>query len=170
MAMLIAFVVAMDRHRLIGADGKLPWRLPADLRWFKQVTLGKPIIMGRRTYESIGRALPGRDNIVLTRNRFYQAKGCQVVHSVEEAVAAAESADSAEVMVIGGSQIFRLFLPHANRLYLTTVDAALEGDTYFPELDPADWRETFFEDRPPDEANPFGLRFAVWERVSPARD
>jgi dihydrofolate reductase len=161
--MRISMIVAMDRQGLIGAGGKLPWHLPADLRRFRQVTMGKPIIMGRRTHESIGRALPGRRNIVLTRQGDYRASGCRVVHSVDGALAAAGQAD--EVLVIGGAQIYRLFLARADRLYLTVVEAELEGDTFFPQLDPAEWRETWAEDRPADEANPFLLRFAIWDRV-----
>ena len=166
--MQIALIAAMDNRRLIGAGGHLPWRLPADLRWFKQVTMGKPMVMGRRTYESIGRPLPGRHSIVLTRSQDYMAQGCTVVHSVEEALEAAGPV--AEVMVIGGAQVFRLFMPWATRLYLTLVDAALEGDTYFPVLDEAAWHETWSRERPADEANPYGLRFAIWEKLAPGQD
>ncbi|MDX1687598.1 MAG: dihydrofolate reductase, partial [Candidatus Promineifilaceae bacterium] len=109
----ISLIAALDRNGVIGDDGRIPWRLPADLKYFKRVTMGKPLIMGRKTYESIGRPLPGRQNIVLTRQRDYRAPGCTVVHSLEEALAAA--GDAEEVMVAGGGSVYRQFLPRADR-------------------------------------------------------
>lgn len=136
--MRISLVVAMSRNRVIGVNNQLPWRLPEDLKYFRTITWGKPIVMGRRTHESIGRPLPGRHNIVVTRNRDYPATGCAVVDSLD---AAWKAADSAEVMVIGGAEVFAQTLPQAERLYLTLVDADFEGDTFFPEYDPDQWQE-----------------------------
>lgn len=160
--MKISLVVAMDRNRLIGNDGKLPWRLPADLKQFKARTMGKPIIMGRRTHESIGRPLPGRHNIVLTRQRQYSAPGCTVAHSIPQALEAA--GDAEEAMVIGGSAIYRQFLPLAGRIYLTLIDAAFSGDTHFPEIDWEEWKVISEEERLPDARNPHPFRLLILER------
>ncbi len=135
--MKIAIVVAMAANRVIGRDNQLPWHLPADLKHFKQLTLGKPVVMGRKTYASIGRPLPERTNIVVTRDRDYEAPGCVVVHSLDEALAAA--GEAAEVMVIGGAGIYRQVLPRTDTLYLTEVHAEFEGDTLFP------WPYSFME-------------------------
>ena len=137
---VISLVVAMARNRVIGASGRLPWHLPDDLKRFKKLTLGGSIVMGRRTHDSIGRPLPGRRNIVVTRRAGASFAGCEVAHSLDEALALA--GDAPEVFVIGGAELYRLALPRADRLYLTLVDAEYPGDTVFPELDPADWRET----------------------------
>ena len=136
--MQISLVVAMDRQRAIGVGGALPWHLPADLRHFREITMGKPIIMGRRTYESIGRALPGRRNIVVTRNRGWPVpSGCEVVYSLDDALALTASA--AEVMIIGGAALYRCALPRTQRIYLTEVQAEVGGDVHFPPLAPGDW-------------------------------
>lgn len=160
--MTVSLILAMDRNRVIGAGGSLPWRLPADMKYFKARTMGKPIVMGRRTYETIGRPLPGRHNIVVTRQRKYQAPGCTVVHSPQGALAATGSAP--EVMIIGGAEIYRRFLPQADRIYLTLVDASLEGDTFFPELSPEEWHVVWEERHDADEQNPYAYRFLVLER------
>ncbi len=144
----ITLIAALSDNRVIGRDKDLPWRIPADLKHFKARTRGRPIIMGRRNYESIGRPLPGRHNIVLTRQRDWSAEGCTVVHDVESALAAAGEVE--EVMIIGGEEIYRLFLPLADRLELTRIHAEVAGDTHFPEFDPADWR-IVAENRPADE-------------------
>lgn len=140
----IAMIVARSSNGVIGVEGKLPWHLPEDLRFFKRMTSHKPIVMGRTTFESIGRPLPNRSNIVITRNTFYQAAGVKVVHSLESALeVATEQAlldDANEVMVIGGGEIYALALPLAQRLYITQVDIALEGDTFFPAIDEQQWR------------------------------
>jgi dihydrofolate reductase len=162
---LISLIVAMDANRLIGAGNALPWRLPGDMKRFKGITLGKPVVMGRKTYESIPaqfRPLAGRHNIIVTRNQDYQAEGCTVVHSVAEALAAA--GDVPEIMIGGGAQLYRALLPQANRLYLTLIDSTFEGDTYFPPLDFGQWRQLSSEEHPPDEHNPFGYRFMILER------
>jgi dihydrofolate reductase len=153
----------MDRNRLIGAEGRLPWHLPADLAHFKRVTMGKPVLMGRRTFESLGRSLPGRHNIVVSRDPGFRAEGCTVVASVEAGISAAGLA--AEVMVIGGAALYAQCLDRADRLYLTLVDGALAGDTFFPEWDPRQWREVERQDHAPDERNAFAYSFVTMERV-----
>jgi dihydrofolate reductase len=142
----IAFVVAASKNGIIGRDGALPWKLSSDMRFFKTITMGKPLIMGRKTWESLPRRpLPGRDNIVLTRTRGYSAPGATVVSDPEAALSKAamfaRRAGSDEIAVIGGGEIFSLMLPRADRVYLTEVDLETEGDTRFPALDPAHWRE-----------------------------
>lgn len=131
--LLISLIVAHDENRVIGFNNKMPWHLPGDLQYFKEQTMGKPIIMGRKTFESIGRPLPGRRNIVITRNSDYTADGIEVVNSLEAALSLVE--DVPEVMIIGGEQIFRLALPLSDRLYITQIANTFEGDTYFPEYD-----------------------------------
>lgn len=161
--MLLTLIVAMARNRVIGVDNRLPWRLPEDLRFFKRVTLDKPVIMGRRTHESIGRPLPGRSNIVLTAQADYQAAGCRVVHSLEQALAAAEPA--AEAMVIGGAAVYAQALPRADRIYLTEIAAEVAGNVRFPELDPAQWRMGWWEAHPADERHAYAFSFMRWERM-----
>lgn len=160
----IAIVVAMADNRVIGRDNRLPWHLPADLRHFKQLTLGKPVLMGRKTHESIGRPLPDRTNIVVTRDRSYTAPGCIVAHSLERALQAAGGC--AEVMVIGGMELYRQLLPRADCIYLTLVHAAFEGDAFFPELDAGEWREVERADWMPDEKNSWPYSFVRLERVT----
>ena len=135
----ISFVVAMTRDHVIGRDNQLPWHIPADLAHFKRLTIGKPIVMGRRTFESIGRPLPQRHNIVVTRDRSYVAEGCTIAHSIEAALTTA--GDVPEIAVIGGAQIFEELLPRADVLYITYVHAEIDGDTFFPPLSPDDWHE-----------------------------
>lgn len=141
--MPISLVVAVAENGVIGRDNALPWHLPDDLRYFKDVTMGHPIVMGRRTFLSIGRPLPGRHNIVLTRDPFWQAEGVTTVHGLREAlqVARGDAQDEPEIMIIGGADIFALALPLASTLYLTEVKGTPEGDTYFPPLDDGDWQE-----------------------------
>jgi dihydrofolate reductase len=160
---MISLIVAMDRNRLIGRGNALPWHLPADLAHFKSITMGKPIVMGRKTYESIGRPLPGRHNIVVSRNPDFSAPGCTVVASVDAALAAAGRVP--EIMVIGGAQLYAEMLPRAQRIYLTRVEAAFEGDAWFPALDTAVWRECQRAEHAPDDRNPCPYVFLVLERV-----
>ncbi len=155
-------VVAMAANGVIGRDGGLPWRLPDDLRRFRAITMGKPILMGRRTYESLGRPLPGRENLVLTRDGGWSAPGCRVVHSLDETLAAASEA--AEVMVIGGAEIYRLAWPRLDRLELTEIHADVEGDTRLDTYDPAEWREVARELHPADERHPLSFSFVTLER------
>lgn len=161
--MLISLIAAMDRNHAIGRDGAMPWHLPADLQFFKRVTLGKPVIMGRKTYDAIGRPLPGRLNIVVTRDPLWRAEGVYVVHSLEDAFLAA--AEYEEVMVIGGANLYAQVLPEADRLYLTKIEGEFEADTYFPDFDRAEWREIASERRTADEKNPYPCRFVTLERV-----
>ncbi len=152
----------MARNGVIGRGNAMPWHLPADLKRFKALTLGKPILMGRRTYESIGRALPGRDNLVLTRARDWRAAGVTVVHCVDEALQ--RSASSAELAVIGGAEVYRLTVPLAGRIYLTQVLADVEGDTFFPEFSVNEWREVESSDHAADERHAYGMKFVTLER------
>ena len=152
----------MDRNRLIGRDNQLPWRLPADMRHFKIVTMGKPIVMGRKTRESLGKSLPGRINIVITRNRNYITEGGIVVHSLEEALDAA--GDTEEVMVIGGANLYEQALPQADKLYLTQLEESFEGDTWFPEFNPDDWLQDSIESHKPDKKNPCSYYFETLKR------
>ena len=139
--MRISLVVAMAQNRVIGRANGLPWHLPEDLKFFKRITMGKPILMGRKTHESIGRPLPGRINIVVTGNPHYQATGCMVVNSVQAALAVAEPA--AEVMIIGGATLYRQILERADCIYLTRVQASVEGDVWLPEFEQTLWREAW---------------------------
>ena len=160
--MLVSIIAAMDRNRLIGNKNQLPWHLPADLAHFKQVTMGKPIIMGRKTYESIGRALPGRTNIVLTRSPDFNAKGVLIANTLQQALdyVAAEE----EVMIIGGSTIYELALPRTDRLYLTCVESTYEGDAWFPEFDLEQWHIIASEEHTADEKNTSDYRFVTYAR------
>lgn len=174
----IAFVVAHDRDRLIGRDGGLPWRLPDDMRWFREQTLGKPVVMGRKTYESLPprfRPLPDRHNIILTRDPAYRAPGATVVHSVEEALAAAGDVD--EIIIAGGAEIYRLFLPWVDRLYLTEVDAAADvhaddapgrEEVYLPPIPPGDWQEVYRVHHPADDRHAHAFTWRILERTSAA--
>lgn len=159
--MNVSLIVALDRNRVIGLNNEIPWRLPADLKHFRKMTMGKPVIMGRRTYESIGRPLTGRHNIIVTRNRGYQAKGCTVVHSVDEALSIS---NGGEVMVIGGAQLYEQFLPIAKRLFMTLLETEFEGDSYFPEVSGREWVEISRETYDPDDKNPYQYHFIIMER------
>ena len=162
--MIISMIVAMAHDRVIGLDNQMPWHLPADLQHFKKATLGKPVIMGRKTYDSIGRALPGRLNVVVSRDSGLKIPGVTCVTSVEQAIAAAEGAE--EVMIIGGATIYDHFLPVANRLYLTFIDLETKGDTHFPDyLAQAEWNKIKFEVYLADEKNAHNLEFVTLERV-----
>lgn len=166
--MKLALIWAMSRNRVIGRNNALPWHLSEDLRYFKRVTLGKPIIMGRKTWDSIGRPLPGRTNIIITRDQSFQAAGVRVVHSLDDALHLAEhigvieGAD--EAVVIGGAEIYALALPKAERLYLTQVHAEVAGDAWFPECDLAQWQEIAREDFNAEGSNPYPYSFIVLER------
>jgi dihydrofolate reductase len=159
---MLSIIAALSRNRVIGKDNQLPWRLPADLKHFKSVTLGKPVIMGRKTFESIGRPLPGRDNIVVTRDPKFHADGIAVAHSLDDALAQVH--DVPEIMLIGGAQLYAESLARAQRLYLTLIHADVDGDAHFPDYDPADWRETAREDHAADENNHYSYSFQILER------
>lgn len=150
---------------MIGIENRLPWRLPADMKWFRQHTLGKPIIMGRKTFESFGgKPLPDRLNIVISRDQNYHARDAVVVHDIEQAIAAAGAVE--EVMIIGGASFYQQMLPLADRLYLTYVHTQVTGDAWFPAFDLRQWREIQREDRPADDRNPFAHSFCIYERVA----
>ncbi|MBA1148447.1 type 3 dihydrofolate reductase [Ectothiorhodospiraceae bacterium WFHF3C12] len=158
----ISLIAAMSRNRVIGRDGTLPWRLPADMRHFVAMTRGKPVVMGRKNYEDIGRPLPKRTNIVLTTQHGFAAEGCLIAHTVDEAIALA--GDVPEIMVIGGEAVYEAFLPRADRIYLTVVDAAIPGDTWFPSLDDDEWTGKSETYREADEENPYPMRFITLDR------
>lgn len=160
----VSLIAAMDRNRAIGAGGRLPWHLPDDLRWFRRHTLGKPIIMGRCTWRSIGRALPGRRNIVLTRDEEFHAEGVVVAHDIQEALSLA--GDVSEVMIIGGGVLFSDTIHFADRLYITLVEGVFDGDVWFPLFDMSEWREVSREEHPADERNPWPFTFLIFERIS----
>lgn len=160
--MLISLVSAMDRNRLIGRDNALPWSLPADLAHFKKTTMGKPVLMGRLTYESIGRPLPGRTNVVVSRDPDFVAEGCLVVHSINDAFAKAGDVD--EVCIMGGASFYAQTLPLADRMYLTIIDDTFAGDAWFPLYSEDDWLEVSREDHEPDEKNPHHYSFLTLER------
>lgn len=162
--MKISMIAAMARDRVIGKDNQMPWHLPADLAHFKRLTLGKPVLMGRKTFESIGRPLPGRRNLVISRNPGYQAEGIEVVGSVEAALALLAGSSVAELMVIGGGHLYAEMLPSADCLYLTQIDLAVEGDTRFPAFDDGQWLRIDSESHPADEKNPHSYCFESWQR------
>lgn len=166
----LCLVVAVARNGVIGRDNDLPWRLPKDLAYFKRVTMGHPIIMGRKTFDSIGRPLPGRCNIVVTQQAQWHAEGVEVVHSLTEALdlarAKAREQGVDQIMLIGGAQLFVPALPMAQRLYLTQVHADVVGDTYFPEFELDDWHEVERENCFADDSNPFDYSFVVYNRRS----
>ena len=166
MSTRISIVVAMDTKGVIGLDNGLPWHLPADLQHFKQTTMGKPILMGRKTHESIGRPLPGRTNIVITRDIGYRAEGCVVVNSIDAALEAAGEQD--EIMVIGGAEFYRQVLPRTDTIYLTRIHETFSGDTFFPELKDADWQEVERSDHAADDKNLHNYSFIRLDRVRSA--
>ncbi|MFA5626043.1 MAG: type 3 dihydrofolate reductase [Thiohalomonadaceae bacterium] len=158
----ISIIAALAENRVIGIENRLPWHLPGDMRWFRRHTLGKPILMGRKTFESLGRPLPERHNIVVTKDTGYQAAGATVVHSIDEALQTA--GDVSEVMIIGGESFYRQMLPQADRLILTLVHAKITGDAWFPEFAWADWQEIEREDHVADEQNTHAFSFLVLEK------
>ncbi|HHQ4599848.1 type 3 dihydrofolate reductase [Aeromonas veronii] len=162
--MKISMIAAMAHDRVIGKDNQMPWHLPADLAHFKRVTLGKPVLMGRKTFESIGRPLPGRRNLVISRNPDYQAEGIEVVGSVEAALALLAGSSVEELMVIGGGHLYAEMLPSADCLYLTRIDLAVEGDTRFPAFDDGQWQRVDCESHSADEKNPHPYSFETWQR------
>ncbi len=168
--MKISFVVAASENGVIGRDGGLPWRQSSDLKTFRRLTMGKPMIMGRRTFESIGKPLDGRDNIVVTRDPFFEVNGVSVAPSVADAVTLARvlamTRGADEIMVIGGAQIYDALLPIADRIYLTRIHAEVEGDRHLPPLDPARWREVSREVLPKGERDDHAASLFVYDRIS----
>ena len=166
--MRIAIIAAIDKKRLIGNGPRIPWKLPADLQHFRDMTIGKPVVMGRKTFETLPHPLAKRKNIILTRDRKYNApEGCIVAHSVEGVIKTAETLpeyDGLELMICGGAPIYAAFLPHASRLYLTQIHAVFEGDVYFPEFDITEWEEVKRTDCEADEKNPYPYSFLFLEK------
>lgn len=166
--MRLSLIVGMAKNRAIGLDGAMPWHISEDLKYFKRVTLGAPILMGRKTFDSIGRPLPGRANIIVTRDTRYRHDGVIVVHELEagitKAKALAEIDDKDEIFVIGGAQIYELALPMADRLYITEIHRTLDGDTWFPEFDATDWVELTRDDQEPETPEGPAFSFVVLDR------
>jgi len=160
----LSLIWAMDKNRLIGSKNQLPWKLPADMQWFRKQTMGKPVLMGRKTFESIGKPLPGRENLILTRQQGLAIAGCRVVHSLDEAKAAVPDAD--EIMVIGGSEIYALLLPAADKLYCTVIHDLFEGDAWFPEFNKGEWEQTLCTFFDADDQNRYAYSFMIYERIN----
>lgn len=160
--MKISIVVAFDKNQLIGRNNQLPWHLPADLKYFKNVTMGHHLIMGRKTYDSIGKPLPGRTSVVITRQHDWKAEGCLVAHSLEDAIRLCGNQE--EIFIVGGAEIFKNSLPVATDLYITKINHQFEGDTFFPEINENEWREILREDHQPDEKNKWGFSFLRFRR------
>ena len=168
--MKISMIVAMAHNRVIGKDNKMPWHLPADLQWFKSVTSGSPILMGRKTYDSIGRPLPKRLNIVLSRNNNLKIEGCSVVNSLDSALSIAQNSNrddisNDELFIVGGANLYEAFIDKADRLYLTLIDEAFEGDTFFPDYSVYEWQEMERVNHLPDTANPHAYSFITLDRI-----
>ena len=161
---MISLIVAAADNGVVGVNNGLPWRLPDDLQRFKSITMGKPVLMGRKTFASIGRPLPGRHNVVITRDTALKIEGCTMAHSLDAAVQLA--ADAEEIMIIGGAEIYRQALPRAQRVYLTEVHAAMDGDARFPPLNDMEWREVFREDHPADDRHAHAYSFVILERAT----
>lgn len=164
--MIISLIVAMDRNRGIGAGNRLPWRLPDDMKRFRELTMGHHLVVGRKTFASIGKALPGRVMIVLTRDPSFKAADCFVAYSMDEAIELARSGGETELFIGGGSEIYREALPAATRIYLTAVDAEVEADTFFPEFNLDQWNESHVEFHSPDDRHAFPFSFSILERRS----
>lgn len=162
---MLSLIVAVGENNEIGKGGRMPWHLPADLKHFKALTLGKPVIMGRKTYEAIGKPLPGRRNMVVSRSPGYRAPGCEVAPSFTDALVV--SAGVAEIMVIGGGEIYREALPRAQRIYLTRVHGHFDADTFFPTIDPSEWREIVHEEHTADTRNAHSYSYITLERGLP---
>lgn len=162
--MILSLLVAVSQNGVIGKDNKLPWHLPNDLKYFKNLTWGMPILMGRKTFESIGKALPGRKSIVITRNKEWQHEGVETVHSIEQAVGVAKSYNVKEIFVIGGAEIFNTSLKDAQRVYLTRIHDQFDGDAFFPALS-EEWKLVREKACDADEKNAYPHTFQVWERT-----
>lgn len=162
---IISAIAAMAENRVIGKDNKMPWHLPADLKHFKATTSGHPVVMGRKTYESIGKPLPDRTNIILTRDLQYSAPDCVILNSIETALSMANELDMDEIFIIGGAEVYRQLLPVTQRVYLTIVHHNFDGDAFFPELKADEWQEVSRERHTADDKNKYDYSFVVMERV-----
>lgn len=153
----------MGNGRVIGINNSLPWKMPADMKWFREQTMGKPIVMGRKTFESFGaKPLPGRQNIIITHDQSYRASDCLVAHSIDEAISACKDAE--EIMIIGGASFYSQMLPRADRLYITEIHHDFDGDSWFPEFNPEQWHESKRIDHHCDEKNPYDYSFVVFDK------
>jgi len=161
--MTISFVVAAAKNNAIGKEGKLPWHLPNDMKYFKNITWGMPVLMGRKTFESLGKALPGRKNIVLS-SRSWEAEGVVTVKTMKDALFVAEQTDALELMVIGGGEIYKSLIEKAKRIYMTRVEAEPEADTFFPVMNPKEWHLMSQKNHEADEKNAYNHSFEIWER------
>ncbi|QPA31467.1 DfrD/DfrG/DfrK family trimethoprim-resistant dihydrofolate reductase [Thermaerobacillus caldiproteolyticus] len=160
--MNISLIVAMDKNRVIGKDNDIPWRLPKDWQYVKKTTMGHPIIVGRKNFESIGRVLPGRKNIVLTRDTDFTFEGCEIAHSIEDVFELCKN--EKEIFIFGGEQIYKLFLPYVNKMYITRIHHEFEGDAFFPEANFDEWKEVSVEKGITNDKNPYIYYFHVYER------
>lgn len=163
--MIISLVVAAANNNVIGKDNQLVWNLPNDMKFFKNVTWGMPVVMGRKTFESLGKPLPGRKNIILTRQSDWKVEGTVAVKSFDDAVFLVKEMDVKQMMVIGGGEIFKMVFPKANRIYITRVDAEPEGDAFFPVIDPKEWKLVSKKDHEADAKHAYNYSFQVWERI-----
>ena len=163
--MIISLVVAAANNNVIGKDNQLVWNLPNDMKFFKNVTWGMPVVMGRKTFESLGKPLPGRKNIILTRQSNWNVEGTVAVKNIDDAILLVNEMDVKEMMVIGGGEIFKMIFPRANRIYITRVDAAPEGDAFFPEIDPKEWKLVSKKDHEADAKHKYNYSFQTWERI-----
>ncbi len=165
--MILSAITAIAQNNVIGKNNTLPWRLPADMRFFKKTTMGHPVIMGRKTYESFKKALPGRTNIVITRQENYSLPDAEVVHDLQDAIVRARELDRKEAFILGGAQIYEQSLPLLDKLYLTRIYEDFEGDTLFPAFDLSEWEMTGIEPHEPDEKNDYFYAFQLWEKKKP---
>lgn len=163
--MILSFVVAASTNNVIGKHNKLLWHLPNDMKFFKNITWAMPVIMGRKTFDSLGKPLPGRLNIIITRRINWEPAGVTVVHTLEEAINAVSAADYKEAYIIGGGEIFQSAMPHADRIYLTRIDAVLDGDAFFPEINEQQWRMVSVQSFAPDDKHAYAYHFQLWERI-----
>lgn len=155
---------AMARNRIIGIDNAMPWRLPAEMSHFRRSTIGRTVVMGRKTFESLGRPLKDRRNVILTRNVDYAPAGCEIIHSLEEALTRYASSEEDELVIMGGAELYKQFLPHADKLLLTEVDAVIDGDAFFPEFDLKEWSLVNSEPFPKDEKNAYSFKIQTYVR------
>ena len=162
--MILSFIVAASENNVIGKNNKLPWHLPTDMKYFKNVTWGMPVIMGRKSFEALGEPLKGRTNIVVTRKKNWKADGVQTAQSIDQAIIFASQSDAKEIFIIGGGEIFQAALPTADKIYLTRVHENFEGDAFFPELNYHEWELVNNRDCDADEKNAYALSFQVWQR------
>src|SRR6185369_5831917 len=162
--MTISFIVAVSENNVIGKNNQLPWHLPSDMKYFKNKTWAMPVVMGRKTFEALGKPLEGRTNIVITRQTDWRPAGVEIVHSIDQAIVEATKLDAKEIFIIGGAEIFSAALPSADRIYLTLIHHGFEGDAFFPELKQEEWKLVSNKDHEADEKNKYAHSFQVWER------